>query len=113
MLNNEAVGIYGAATRLSESWYFLPVIIVGSVFPAILEAKRNNEALYYRRLQRLYDLMVILAVAGAGAFAITFLAEWPVTKLFGEVYEQAATILAIHVWASVLGYQPGCQVAEG
>ncbi|MDB5021421.1 MAG: Polysaccharide biosynthesis protein, partial [Pedobacter sp.] len=32
------VGIYSAAAKLSEAWYFIPIAIVTSVFPAIIHA---------------------------------------------------------------------------
>jgi O-antigen/teichoic acid export membrane protein len=99
MLDDHAVGIYGAATRLSEPWYFIPMIIVASVFPAILEAKKQNEVLYYSRLQRLYDLMVILSVAGA--VVMTFVSGPLVNLLFGAAYAQSGQVLAVHIWASV------------
>ena len=99
MLGDEAVGIYSAATRISEVWYFIPMIIVASVFPAILEAKKQSETLYYQRLQRLYDLMVWLSVAVA--LPMTFLAGPIVVLLYGPAYAEAGTVLAIHIWTSV------------
>jgi len=99
MLGDEAVGIYSAATRISEVWYFIPMMIVASVFPAILDAKKHSEALYYQRLQRLYDLMVWLSVAVA--LPMTFLAGPIVALLYGPAFGEAGTVLAIHIWASV------------
>ncbi len=99
MVGDEAVGIYSAAVRISEVWYFIPMAIVASVFPAILEAKKRSEAEYYARLQKLYDLMVLMSVAVA--LPMTFLATPIVKLLFGETYAVAGTVLAIHIWASV------------
>lgn len=99
MIGDEAVGIYSAATRISEVWYFIPMAIVASVFPAILEAKKRSEELYYARLQRLYDLMVVISVAVA--LPMTFLSTPVVTLLFGEAYLESGAVLAIHIWAAV------------
>lgn len=99
MVGDEAVGIYSAATRISEVWYFIPMIIVASVFPAILEAKKRSEEQYYQRLQHLYDLMVWISVAVA--LPMTFLSTPIVTLLFGVAYAASGPILAIHIWASV------------
>lgn len=41
MVNDEAVGIYSAAVKISEVWYFIPVAIVASVFPSLLETKKQ------------------------------------------------------------------------
>ena len=99
MIGDEAVGIYSAAVRVSEVWYFIPMAIVASVFPAILEAKKRSEKQYYSRLQRLYDLMVWLAILVA--IPMTFLSTSIVTLLFGDAYAQAGSVLAIHIWAAV------------
>lgn len=99
MLGDDAVGIYSAAVRISEVWYFIPMMIVASVFPAILEAKKRDEAQYLQRLQRLYDLMVWLSVAIA--LPMTFVSTPIVVALFGSAYAESGTVLAIHIWASV------------
>jgi O-antigen/teichoic acid export membrane protein len=99
MLGDKAVGVYSAATRISEVWYFIPMVIVASVFPAILEAKKHSEALYYQRMQHLFDLLAWLAIAIA--LPMTFLATSIVVFLYGAAYAQAGTVLSIHIWASV------------
>jgi PST family polysaccharide transporter len=99
MVGDEAVGIYSAAVRISEAWYFIPMMIVASVFPAILEAKKRSETQYYQRFQHLYDLMVWLSVAVA--LPMTFLSTPIVTLLFGESFSASGTVLAIHIWAAV------------
>jgi PST family polysaccharide transporter len=99
LIGDEAVGIYSAAVRISEVWYFVPMAIVVSVFPAILEAKKRSEKLYYDRLQRLYDVMVWLAIAVA--LPMSFLSTTIITLLFGDAYKQAGTILSIHIWAAI------------
>jgi O-antigen/teichoic acid export membrane protein len=99
MLGDDAVGIYSAALRISEVWYFIPMMIVASVFPAILESKKRDESQYLQRLQRLYDLMVWLSVAIA--LPMTFVSTPIVIALFGPAYAESGPVLAIHIWASV------------
>lgn len=99
MIGDEAVGIYSAAVRISEVWYFIPMAIVASVFPAILEAKKLGEEKYYARLQQLYDLMVVISLTVA--LPMTFLSTPLIKLVFGESYVEAGTVLAIHMWASI------------
>jgi O-antigen/teichoic acid export membrane protein len=99
MMGNEAVGIYTAAVRISEVWYFIPVAIVASVFPSILNARKQSDLLYNQRLQKLYDLMVLLSLAVA--LPMTFLSDWVVVLLFGHAYTDAGLVLAIHIWAAL------------
>ena len=99
MLGEREVGLYSAAVRISELWYFIPSIITSSLFPSIINAKKISEKLYYTRLQRLYTLMVWLAIAIA--LPMTFLSDWLVILLYGEAYREAGFVLMIHIWAGV------------
>lgn len=99
MLGNEAVGQYAAAVRISEAWYFIPMVIASSVFPAIINAKKISEELYYARLQKLYDLMVWLSIAVA--LPMTFLSDFIIHLLYGEAYSEAVNVLIIHIWTGV------------
>ncbi|MGO3406059.1 flippase [Marinomonas sp.] len=108
MLGEYEVGIYSAAVKLSEAWYFLPTLITTSLFPAILNAKKISEALYYDRLQNLYTLMVLIALAVA--IPTTFLADWVIALLYGAAYQGAGSVLIIHIWAGLI---IGLGVARG
>ena len=39
MLDAKAVGVYAAAVKLCEAWYFVPGVIAASLYPAIFEAR--------------------------------------------------------------------------
>ena len=99
MLDSEAVGQYAAAVKLSEAWYFIPMVIASSLFPAIINSKKQSEVLYYARLQKLYDLMIWMAIAIA--VPMTFISGWVVDLLYGAQYNEAASVLMIHIWASI------------
>ncbi len=93
-----AVGIYAAATRISEVWYFIPLAIVSSVSPAIIRAKDSPD-IYYARLGKLFSLMTLIAVfIGSG---IALLSPWIIHFLYSADFRAAAPVLAVHVWASV------------
>lgn len=99
MIGDTEVGVYSAATRVSEVWYFVPMAVMASVLPAILESRMANEAQYYRRLQSLFDIMVWLSVCVA--VPMTFLSTAVVTLLFGSDYAAAGEVLAVHIWAAI------------
>lgn len=99
MLGTKAVGVYAVAVKLSAVWYFIPMVICNSIFPAIINSKRINERLYYGRLQKLYNLMTWLAIGIA--VPITFLSDDIIRILFGYQYQGAAAVLKIHIWAGV------------
>lgn len=93
------VGIYSAAARLSEGCYFIPMIIVTSVFPAVVKSKTAGDELYNRLMQRLYDIMVWTALAVT--VPVMLLAPQIISLFYGEAYIQASAILSIHILASV------------
>lgn len=99
MLGEYEVGIYSAAVRLSEAFYFIPMIISASLFPAILNAKRQSEELYHHRLQQLYTLMVWLSIGLA--VIMTIMSDFLVVLLFGEAYQESANSLKVLTWAGV------------
>ena len=99
ILGLEAVGQYAAAAKVSEAWYFIPSVLTASFFPAIINAKKNNEDLYNSRLQKLYDIMVWVAIAIA--IPMIFLSDWLIEILYGYQYSEAGNVLMIHIWAGV------------
>lgn len=99
IIGDKAVGIYSAATRISEVWYFIPMAIASSVSPAIYEAKKVSETLYYRRIAQLNRLLVLSSFIIA--LIMTFLSGLIINLLFGSAYAESGVILAIHVWTSI------------
>ena len=99
MLNDHEVGIFSAAVRISEVWYFIPTAIVASVYPIIILTRETNEVLSYQRLQKLFDLMVLLGVSIA--VVTTFASPYIIDHLYGASYAASADVLALHIWAGV------------
>jgi PST family polysaccharide transporter len=99
MVGNQAVGLYSAATRISEVWYFIPVAIVSSVFPSIIEAKKVSEKVYYDRIAKLFRLMSLIALSIV--IPLTILSKYVIQLLYGTDYFGAGAVLAIHIWAAV------------
>jgi PST family polysaccharide transporter len=115
LADDKAVGIYSAATRISELWYYIPIAIVTSVTPSIVEAKKVSETLYYNKLQKLFNIMAVLAYMIA--LPMTFLSKYIVVIIFGQNYVASGGVLSIHIWAALFvffGWSKGIWiVAEG
>jgi O-antigen/teichoic acid export membrane protein len=99
MLDEEQVGYYAAAVRICEAWYFIPIAIVTSLFPAIINAKQKSEQLYRSRLQKLYDLLAFIAIIIA--IPVTILNEQITLLLFGTEFLPTASVLTIYIWAGL------------
>jgi polysaccharide transporter, PST family len=99
MVGDKAVGLYSAATRISEVWYFIPTAIASSVSPAIYAAKEVSEALYYQRIKQLIRMLVLISLVIS--VPMSLMSFKLITILFGNGYAEAGKILAIHIWASL------------
>ena len=99
MMSVEAVGYYSAAVRLCEAWYFIPVTLCNSIFPAIVNAKNVSTEFYNNRMQKLYDLLTWLAIGIA--VPVTIFSEQIIQLLFGNEFSSASPVLTIYIWAGV------------
>lgn len=99
MLNNEEVGFYAVAVKLSEAWYFVPMAISTSLFPAVINAKKVSEILYQNRLQKLYDILAWIAIGIS--IPVTFFAKDIIKILYGPEYLPSAAVMTIYIWAGV------------
>jgi polysaccharide transporter, PST family len=100
MLNDKQVGVYSAAARISEIWYFIPLAITSSFLPLLVESKKASEALYYDRLQRFCNVQALIGIAFALFITI---AAGPLTRLlYGPAYAGSAGVLRILIWGGIL-----------
>ena len=98
MVGVREAGAYNTVAQLSEAWNFIPSVIVTSLFPAILNARRDDFGRYKKRIQNLYDLMVYLSLPAA--VAVSF-ASPLIYKLYKPGYAYAAPVLSVHIWSGV------------
>jgi O-antigen/teichoic acid export membrane protein len=99
MVGPEEVGIYSAAVRLSEVWFFIPMSVCASWSPSIIEAKKLSSSLFVEKLQELYNAMAFLAYAVA--VPATLVAGPVVRLVFGHGYERAAPMLVVLLWSGI------------
>jgi polysaccharide transporter, PST family len=115
LLNNEAVGLYGAAVRISECWYFIPTAITASLLPVIMKAKQNGEKNYHKKMQKLFHVLALFALLMS--VLITVFSDSVILSLYGKDYIGASRVLCVHIWSSVFVFfgvaQSPWNIAEG
>jgi O-antigen/teichoic acid export membrane protein len=99
MVDFKSVGVFSVAVKLTELWYFIPMAIGSSFFPAVINSKNTNASQYYERLSNLMSLMVTVALLIS--IPTFFLSKFIVNTLYGLEYIEAAPVLNIYIWASV------------
>lgn len=104
-----SVGIYDAAVRVAEVWYFVPGAVISSVFPAIIKSRETTDGTYERRL--LHFFLIIIILATCFALPIHFLSGTIMGLLFGSQYSGAEGILSIYVWGGI-GYSLSIAITQ-
>ncbi len=98
-IDSSSVGFYEVAVRLTEPLGFFPGVIIGSLFPALVNARRDNLAEYKKRFRSL--VMLCLGISTTLASLIYLLAPYLVGTIYGPDFMPSITILRIYVWSNV------------
>jgi PST family polysaccharide transporter len=99
LLDNHSVGIYAAATRISEIWYFIPVAIMTAFVPRLTAQHVRSPADYSGELVRV--MRVIIIISALAAVSMSIFAVPIISMLYGPAYAGAAPVLAIHAWSGL------------
>lgn len=94
-----SVGIYSAASRLSEAWSVLAMAIVTAAFPGLVRLARADVPKYALALSAL--LRRLIWISFIGAVLIAFLAPVIIQILYGSEFGASAAVLSIHVAGGV------------
>lgn len=101
LIDDYNLGVYSVGVKLYLETFFIGKIIVETLFPGIINSKKNEDKSYIIKVRNIITGLSILAIILIlifyfGAFQITVF-------LFTEKYFESARILQI----SVLGFLPG------
>lgn len=96
---DSTVGIYSAAARLSEVWYFIPVAAMAAIRPRLARIHAGGDKVRYgeatqRFMSAAFGSAVII-VAG-----ILVVGQRLITLLYGTAFNDAGLVLRIHVLAA-------------
>ncbi|WP_332399353.1 flippase [Vibrio metschnikovii] len=100
MLDDNKVGLYSAASKLSEIANFFPAVIAFSFIPMILKLKEKDREKYERYFQNLYYLVITLTIIVA--IFVTSISGGVISLLYGESFSGSEKVLSIHFWIVVL-----------
>ncbi|GAB6069241.1 flippase [Thiomicrorhabdus hydrogeniphila] len=98
MVSPTEVGIYVAATRLSEAWYFVGLTVIAVFYPKFLMLKKNHgETAYENEIVRIGRLIVWGAIILA--FITSFISPYIINILYDKAFAQSAQVLTVAMWA--------------
>lgn len=103
--DKSVVGIYAAAVKISELWTFVPISVITSFKPIIIDCKAKNDDLAYKKnLQKLYNIVSLICFIFL--FGIIIFGKLGIHIIYGKNYYEAylpLIILTLGVWFGVLG----------
>jgi O-antigen/teichoic acid export membrane protein len=99
MAGVSVVGQYAASAKISEVWNMIPMVMLVTLFPAIVRASEAESDSLEPKMERLMSPLVLSALAIS---LVVTAFSGPITAgLFGESYTAAGEILRVHVWSCV------------
>lgn len=102
MIDQTETGVYSAAITCIGISGFVFAAVIDSARPAILEAKKKDQAIYEKKVTQLYSVITFMSLAQG--VVMTVLAKPIVLFLYGKQYSGAASILAVAVWYVTFAY---------
>jgi len=97
LLGNGEAGIFAVVVRLTEIWYFIPVIIQTTLFPGILKKHQLDFSKSSEAQFRLYKILISFSLFVI--FFTTILGPFFIRILFGPNFITATKPLIISIWA--------------
>lgn len=99
LLTASDVGIYSVAVTCTDVWHAIPLILVNSLFPAILNTKKEGDEIYLNRMQKFFDLILLYALVICVPFTIF---SKPIIQIaFGSDYVGSAAVIKVYIWSNV------------
>ncbi|MBR2648191.1 MAG: flippase [Sediminibacterium sp.] len=95
-LGSRESGIFAVAVRLTEIWYFLPLVLQTSFFPKLHES-RDNKNEFRKNLDLLYSIMLFFSFVVIISYLI--FSKFIVNFLYGQEFDKASEVLRISVFA--------------
>ncbi len=95
MMDDAATGLYAAAVKLSEAWVSIPWIIGASLYPALVNAHKEDAQRFSDRITQTYILQI--GVAMLIVIPVVALAHPITVFVFGADFRASAVALQLHI----------------
>jgi len=103
LANDQEVGFYSAANVFVGFWYFIPMVIIGSIAPKLIKMHTLDLYKYDDLSKKIYLFL------GGGSFIValifSFASDALVLFLYGDQFKSAGSVLAISIWSIVFIFQ--------
>ncbi len=97
-----AVGVYAAATRVSELFYMAPVIVGRAAYPRMVRLRNESPAQFIRFYYIFVAFMV--SVSAITIILIKFSGPWIITTIYGSKFLDSIAPFMVHIWTTLPVY---------
>ncbi|MEQ1749831.1 MAG: polysaccharide biosynthesis C-terminal domain-containing protein, partial [Prosthecobacter sp.] len=95
----ELAGVYGAAVRVSETLYFMPMLLASLMLARLTAARQTSAESYDKGMVQYLSATWLMGLGGAVVLALS---AGLITKLlWGARFIGSAEILIVHAWAFI------------
>lgn len=93
------VGYFAAATKVAEIFYFIPLVVTGSLFRLLSTAKKDSLEKYIKTVRQIFYYLLL----GATAISLLIFAfSVPIVSfLFGSEFLPAVPVLQVYIWSLI------------
>lgn len=109
MVGEKQVGIYSAAVRISEAFFFIPPAISASFFPILIkkmEGDGTDKAKSFRKIQSVQGFILLVLAFSISIFTYLF-SDLIIGILFGKAYAGSADAIKYLIWAAIPAFWGG------
>ncbi len=96
LLDNESVGVYAAASRITEMFYAVPVLISSVYYPRIVEMRKDVKK---RKMVLRQFYFIIITLTSGLTFFVILSSKYIIEFLFGTEFSKASEVLVVYSWS--------------
>ena len=96
MISDEALGLFSAASKVTEIGIFIPTIIAQTLTPFLVRTHENNVQQYFEMRHKFMSCLVWTSIVIS--FLISISSHISVNILFGQEYKEAVYLLQVMAW---------------
>lgn len=99
MIDKESVGYFSVASRIVEILIYVPMILVQTITPVLVQKRKESESAYRTKAQLFMNITVWSSFIVA--IFTSCIAHWAILLLFGVTYLPAVPVLQVMAFKSV------------
>lgn len=99
MIDKESVGFFSVASRIVEILIYVPMILVQTITPVLVQKRKESESAYKTKAQ-LFMNVTVWSTFVVAIFA-SCIAHWAILLLFGSTYLPSVPVLQIMAFKTV------------